>query len=386
MLKELRSLNLKLLSLRSFIVLSICLYYFIGMQISTAEDVTSGLLSHYKIIVISIVLSFFLIFFITHKRSIINRLSTRRAFLVLITWLFLAVIIQQPGLIFMLIIVLMFSEEDYKKMAGYLFIWISLLFMVFSTLSSFGMISSGEILKYDLTVDVSEYKSVIALGMGNPNTAMAFLLGAVMSGAYIFYDTKYRKRYGIIMFVVTFAVFSLTGSRTGFISLAIFLLLYLFGSFRTSLYLKVFMPLVVVALIMLSIFVGLRFGSTDNAVNDFLTTRPYQWSLRLNNGALTNFVGNSDTYITAIDRSERYPLDNQYIYFLARGGWLTLVVAIGLYLIGLKRIKSPVVVYMVLISLIQCAVESLMFNVVVNTGLIFLLSALLLHKLGKGQI
>jgi len=280
----------------------------------------------------------------------------------------------------------MFSEEDYKKMAGYLFIWISLLFMVFSTLSSFGMISSGEILKYDLTVDVSEYKSVIALGMGNPNTAMAFLLGAVMSGAYIFYDTKYRKRYGIIMFAVTFAVFSLTGSRTGFISLAIFLLLYLFGSFRTSLYLKVFMPLVVVALIMLSIFVGLRFGSTDNAVNDFLTTRPYQWSLRLNNGALTNFVGNSDTYITAIDRSERYPLDNQYIYFLARGGWLTLVVAIGLYLIGLKRIKSPVVVYMVLISLIQCAVESLMFNVVVNTGLIFLLSALLLHKLGKGQI
>ncbi len=386
MLKELRSLNLKLLSLRSFIVLSICLYYFIGMQISTAEDVTSGLLSHYKIIVISIVLSFFLIFFITHKRSIINRLSTRRAFLVLITWLFLAVIIQQPGLIFMLIIVLMFSEEDYKKMAGYLFIWISLLFMVFSTLSSLGMISSGEILKYDLTVDVSEYKSVIALGMGNPNTAMAFLLGAVMSGAYIFYDTKYRKRYGIIMFAVTFAVFSLTGSRTGFISLAIFLLLYLFGSFRTSLYLKVFMPLVVVALIMLSIFVGLRFGSTDNAVNDFLTTRPYQWSLRLNNGALTNFVGNSDTYITAIDRSERYPLDNQYIYFLARGGWLTLVVAIGLYLIGLKRIKSPVVVYMVLISLIQCAVESLMFNVVVNTGLIFLLSALLLHKLGKGQI
>lgn len=386
MLKELRSLNLKLLSLRSFIVLSICLYYFIGMQISTAEDVTSGLLSHYKIMVISIVLSFFLIFFITHKRSIINRLSTRRAFLVLITWLFLAVIIQQPGLIFMLIIVLMFSEEDYKKMAGYLFIWISLLFMVFSTLSSFGMISSGEILKYDLTVDVSEYKSVIALGMGNPNTAMAFLLGAVMSGAYIFYDTKYRKRYGIIMFAVTFAVFSLTGSRTGFISLAIFLLLYLFGSFRTSLYLKVFMPLVVVALIMLSIFVGLRFGSTDNAVNDFLTTRPYQWSLRLNNGALTNFVGNSDTYITAIDRSERYPLDNQYIYFLARGGWLTLVVAIGLYLIGLKRIKSPVVVYMVLISLIQCAVESLMFNVVVNTGLIFLLSALLLHKLGKGQI
>jgi len=379
-------LNLKLLSLRSFIVLSICLYYFIGMQISTAEDVTSGLLSHYKIIVISIVLSFFLIFFITHKRSIINRLSTRRAFLVLITWLFLAVIIQQPGLIFMLIIVLMFSEEDYKKMAGYLFIWISLLFMVFSTLSSLGMISSGEILKYDLTVDVSEYKSVIALGMGNPNTAMAFLLGAVMSGAYIFYDTKYRKRYGIIMFAVTFAVFSLTGSRTGFISLAIFLLLYLFGSFRTSLYLKVFMPLVVVALIMLSIFVGLRFGSTDNAVNDFLTTRPYQWSLRLNNGALTNFVGNSDTYITAIDRSERYPLDNQYIYFLARGGWLTLVVAIGLYLIGLKRIKSPVVVYMVLISLIQCAVESLMFNVVVNTGLIFLLSALLLHKLGKGQI
>lgn len=386
MLKELRSLNLKLLSLRSFIVLSICLYYFIGMQISTAEDVTSGLLSHYKIIVISIVLSFFLIFFITHKRSIINRLSTRRAFLVLITWLFLAVIIQQPGLIFMLIIVLMFSEEDYKKMAGYLFIWISLLFMVFSTLSSLGMISSGEILKYDLTVDVSEYKSVIALGMGNPNTAMAFLLGAVMSGAYIFYDTKYRKRYGIIMFAVTFAVFSLTGSRTGFISLAIFLLLYLFGSFRTSLYLKEFMPLVVVALIMLSIFVGLRFGSTDNAVNDFLTTRPYQWSLRLNNGALTNFVGNSDTYITAIDRSERYPLDNQYIYFLARGGWLTLVVAIGLYLIGLKRIKSPVVVYMVLISLIQCAVESLMFNVVVNTGLIFLLSALLLHKLGKGQI
>ena len=69
MLKELRSLNLKLLSLRSFIVLSICLYYFIGMQISTAEDVTSGLLSHYKIIVISIVLSFFLIFLL-HIRDL----------------------------------------------------------------------------------------------------------------------------------------------------------------------------------------------------------------------------------------------------------------------------------------------------------------------------
>ncbi len=384
MFKELRSLGLKLLSLRSFTVLTICLYYFIGMQISTAKDVTSGLLSHYKVIVISIVLALFLIFFITHKRSIVNRLSSRRALLTLIAWLFLAAVIRQPGVIFMLIIVLMFSEKDYKKMAGYLFTWISLLFAVFSILSLLGVISSGEMLKYDLTVDTSEYKPVIALGMGNPNTAMAFLLGAVMSGAYIFYDTKYRKRYGVIMFLTTFAVFSLTGSRTGLASLVMFLLFYLFGSFRTSLYLKMFIPLIVVVLVALSIFIGLRFGATDNIVNDFLTTRPYQWNLRLNNGALTNFVGNSDVYITAIDRSERYPLDNQYIYFLARGGWLTLVVAISLCFAGLKRVKSPVVVFMVLISFVQCTVESLMFNVVVNTGLIFLLSALLSRKLEKG--
>lgn len=386
MLKELRSLGLKLLSLRSFTVLTICLYYFIGMQVSTAKDITSGLLSHYKVIVISIVLVLFLIFFITHKRSIIDRLSSREALLTLVAWLFLVVVIRQPGLIFMLIIVLTFSEKDYKKMAGYLFIWISLLFVVFSALSLLGVISSGEMLKYDLTVDTSEYKPVIALGMGNPNTAMAFLLGAVMSGAYVFYDTKYRKRYGVIMSLITFAVFSLTGSRTGLASLVIFLLFYLFGSFRTSLYLKMFIPLMVVVLVALSVFIGLRFGVTDNIVNDFLTTRPYQWNLRLNNGALTNFVGNSDTYVTAIDRSERYPLDNQYIYFLARGGWLTLVVAINLCFAGLKRVKYPVVVYMVLVSFVQCAVESLMFNVVVDTGLIFLLATLLSRKPRKEQV
>jgi hypothetical protein len=280
----------------------------------------------------------------------------------------------------MLLIVITFFDKDYKKMTGYLFIWLSLLFIVFTILASYGIISPGEMLKSNLLVDSSEFQTVTALGMGNPNTSMALLLGIIMSGAYIFYGSKYKNKYGIIMLIVSFIVYSLVGSRTGLICALIFLLLYLFDSRKISLFLKSLTPYIMIVLLALSIFVGFRFGQTDNIVNNFLTTRPYQWHLRLDSGALTNLIGNSDHYFTvAGDESTRYPLDNQYIYTLARYGWLALITAMGIYFIGSRKNKSPIVVYMIFTSLAQCFVESLMFMAITNIGLLFILSSLVLR-------
>lgn len=387
MLNVLRDLGLKFFSLQSVIVLSICLYYFVGMQVSTMENIDPKFLVIYKITFISSILGLFLIFFAARRRSIVDRLSTRSGILTLIIWLSLIVITQQPSLIFMLVIVLTFYNKDYKKMTGYLFVWLSLLFLTFAILASLGLISSGEMLKYNLLVDSSEFESVTALGMGNPNTAMSFLLGIIMSGAYVFYDSRYKNRYGMLMLFASFAVYSLVGSRTGFICAMVFLLLYILDIRKLGSLLKLLTPLLVLSLIALSIFVGFRFGQTDNTVNDFLTTRPYQWHLRLENGALTNLIGNSDTYITDIGGgSERYPLDNQYIYLLARAGWLSLIAVVGMYLIGTHKNKSSIVMYMIFTSLVHCFVESLMFTAIVNMGLLFILSSLLLRSYEEKQV
>ena len=382
-----RSLRLKLFSLQSLIVLSICLYYFVGMQVSTTDNLDPGFLITYKITFIAGILSLFFVFFALHHKHIVRLLSSRGGILTFVTWLCLIVITQQPSLIFMLVIVLTFYKKDYKKMTGYLFVWLSLLFITFTLLASYGTISSGAMLKYNLLVDASEYALVTALGMGNPNTAMSFLLGIVMSGAYLFYDGNHKKKYGVIMLVVTLVVFSFVGSRTGLICALIFILLYLADAHRLHLLLKQLVPYLMVLLLALSIFVGLKFGQSDNIVNSLLTTRPYQWHLRLDSGALTNLIGNSDTYVTvAGSQSERYPLDNQYIYLLARSGWLMLIAVIGIYMNGSKKNKSPVVTYMVLTSLIQCFVESLMFTAIVNVGLLFMLSSLLLRDSGEERI
>lgn len=384
MFSILRSLNLRLFSLRSLITLSICLYYFIGMQVSTAENIDPVFLENYKTTFIVSILGLFLVFFAMHRRSIIKQLSTNYGIWMSLAWLALILITKQPSLIFMLVLVMTFYDKGYKKMTGYLFVWLSLLFILFSVLSSFGFISSGEMLKYNLLVDASEYQSVTALGMGNPNTAMAFLLGIIMSGAYIFHETKYRIRYGTLMIIASFGVYSLVGSRTGLICAIAFLLLYLLDSRKLSSLLKLLMPLIMLALLALSIFVGYKYGQTDNAINNLLTTRPYQWHLRLDSGALTNLIGNSDPYLTiAGDKSVRYPLDNQYIYLLARCGWLTLATVMTIYFIGSQRNKSPIVVYMIFISLIQCFVESLMFTAIVNIGLLLILSNIMLRDSKK---
>ena len=189
------------------------------------------------------------------------------------------------------------------------------------------------------------------------------------------------------MLIVSLVVYSMVGSRTGLICILVFLSLYFLNTVRVSQYLKSFTPGLMIALVVLSIFTGFKFGQTDNTVNDFFTTRPYQWHLRLDDGALTNLIGNSDKYLTVVgDRSERYPLDNQYIYLLARCGWLTLILVMGIYFIGSQKNKSPVVTYMIFVSLVQCFVESLMFTAVVNMGLLFMLSSLLLQNRKRGRV
>lgn len=384
MFNTLRSLGLKLLSLRSLIILSVCLYYFVA---SASIDADPRLLADYKTTLTIGILSLFLVFFALHHRPITKLLSTRSAILTFIAWLALILVIQQPSLIFMLVIVMTFYDKDYKKMTGYLFIWLSLLFIAFTVLASYGAISSGESLKSNLLVDSSEYQTVTSLGMGNPNTPMAFLLGIIMSGAYVFYDSKYKNRYGILMIIASLGVYSLVGSRTGLICAIVFLTLYLLDSRKVSLLLKSLMPYIMLALLALSIFVGYHFGRTDNIVNNLLTTRPYQWHLRLDSGALTNLIGNSDHYFTvAGDESARYPLDNQYIYTLARYGWLTLITAMSIYFMGLRKNKSPIVTYMIFISIVQCFVESLMFMAVTNIGLLFILSSLMLRDHKKERV
>ena len=239
-------------------------------------------------------------------------------------------------------------------------------------------------LKYNLLADSSEFGSVTSLGIGNPNTAMSYLLGIIMSGAYVFYTSKYKNKYGILMIVVSFVVYSLVGSRTGLICALAFLFLYMLDTRRLGSYLKLFTPLFMISMIALSIFVGFSFGQTDNTVNSLLTTRPYQWHLRLDSGALTNLIGNSDHYFTvAGDMSERYPLDNQYIYLLARAGWLPLIAVMGIYFIGSRRNKSPVVMYMIFISIMECFVESQMFTPIDNVGLLLILPNLLLMDIRR---
>lgn len=386
MLGVLKALNLKLFSLQSLIVLSICLYYFVGMQVSTVADIDPRFLTLYKITFIAAILSLFLVFFALHHRPITKSISTRIGISVLAVWLCLFAVIQQPSMIFMLIIVVTFYDKNYKRMMGYLFSWLALLFVVFVMLASYGVINSGEMLKYNLTIDSSEYETVTALGMGNPNTAMAYLLGIIMAGAYVFYESKYRKKYGIMMIIASLVVYASVGSRTGLVCAAIFLILYIFDVRKIRALLKAFTPFMMVILLTLSVVVGLRFGQTDNGVNDLLTTRPYQWGLRLEGGALTNLIGNSDKYITVVgNKSERYPLDNQFIYLLARSGWFAMIAVIGLYLVGSRKNKSPVVTYMIFTSIVQCFVESLMFTAIVNLGLLFILSSLLLAN-KEGEI
>ena len=188
------------------------------------------------------------------------------------------------------------------------------------------------------------------------------------------------------MLIASLVLYSFVGSRTGIICTLIFLFLFLFDNRKLASYLKLLTPLFTILLIALSIFVGFKYGQTENNVNDLLTTRPYQWHLRLDNGALTNLFNNSDTYVKdVVDQSVSFPLDNQYIYLLARAGWLPLIAVMILYFIGNRRNKSPIIIYMIFTSIVLCFVESLMFTAIVNVGLIFILSNLLLVDYKGGE-
>jgi hypothetical protein len=206
----------------------------------------------------------------------------------------------------------------------------------------------------------------LSLGFANPNQPLLFLTIVAINGAFVFADSKYRRTYAMVMMALSTIIYLFTLSRTSYIALMIFLLIYFIGSIKTY---KIISRTILVVLVFFtasSFIVATKYGEIGNPINDALTNRPYLWNLRVQDNAAFNLIGNKDRYEGSGAESA---LDNNYINLISRHGWVAYIIVFYFLLIWRKesdREYDEVYVLGLFCILVYFLSESMPFTLVLS--------------------
>lgn len=267
--------------------------------------------------------------------------NNRNTFLTIVLLVaILAIFIKIEWAVVPLIIFLVFYPNKYKLASTYLFLW-PLFF--FATIVILGLIfpdlgreSIGKVSSFFGSVSGLKASS---LGFANPNQPLFFLTIIAINGGFIFARSLFKRAYAITMMLLASLVYFFTLSRTSYIVIMIFLILYLVGSTQIYKFLKKTLPIIVILFTAASFFIAVNFGEFKNPVNGFLTNRPYYWSLRVDDGAASNILGNMDQYKD--NGRPESALDNNYLNLIARHGWVVFILVFYLIVINRRQVDGP---------------------------------------------
>ncbi len=266
--------------------------------------------------------------------------KNRKTFILLVLLVALLVIfvkIQWPAVT--LILLLSFYPNRYRLASAYLFFWPLFFFSIIVFLGllfpDLGRESIGKVSSFFGSVSGLKASS---LGFTNPNHPMFLLTIIAINGGFLFARSLYKRPYAISMILLATLVYFFTLSRTSYLVIMTFLMLYLLGIRQVYIFLKKAMPVIVILFTALSFFVAINYGEFNNPVNGFLTNRPYYWNLRVQDGIASNVFGDKDKYEDT-GRPES-ALDNNYINLISRYGWVVFVVVFYLLLNGKRKINE----------------------------------------------
>lgn len=212
------------------------------------------------------------------------------------------------------------------------------------------------------------------LGFGNPNRAFLSFYLIWISYLYIKFET-YNIKDRIILIVSAIIMYSITYSRTAFITIVLTMIIVEIIRIVDIKKNHIIIALIPTIIVSITLFIGYRMNNSI-IMNEILSKRPQLWHLFLNNDIYKiNLFGYDNNIIEYMSQGSKLALDNSYIYILFKNGLVIFLMIIGvytlmLYMYGKHNKKKEVII--ITSILIYSFGESILTDVSTNITLIYI--------------
>lgn len=345
----------------------ICLYYYLSLFRQSSELLGINVKK-----IASYLLLLFLIVTFVHLMINLGSIYTsyrnsRFSFIVILFCvLFFTYITQQSWLMIPYLLFLSFAESSPRELAKTLFVYSSIFYLAVLAIGVYIPDVGRAVVDKSYSVASVVGTNANSLGFSNSNHPLLYLTVIAINGAFLIRSRGKQKKYALIMFMLATVIFFATLSITGYICISIFLLFYYFSTKQLLRIARIVIPIIVLISIIVTPLLSTKYGHDyRNPTNIALSNRPYLWNLRVSDGAYHNLLGNADNYQSKDDQDNTgYTLDNQYLLLIARYGWLSTVIFIFIYFVGLRRVNNPAIIGGLLALSIYFIFESIMYILV----------------------
>jgi hypothetical protein len=338
----------KILSMRSLGILALLAYCYLGSVKPDSTVLNVSVLS-----ALSLSIFFLTSFFIVYvKRKIIYQvIFSNRKILILIALAIVATFLSKTTIFLVPMLFAMMSiSSDLRLLLKYYLFWSVLLFLGLMTLQMLGVITGGEVLQEANGVEVAAK----SLGFGNPNGAFTYLFSILVTG-YVLLDGSLRSKIPFTILAITsiIVIYNQTLSRTGLLCC---LLVVAFGHTSRMIpwkKIKRILPILFIAFALGSVYLAVYHNQMGDAINDLMSNRPYWWGIRVEDGALSNFLGNADSFAKGyawwLDSA---PLDSFFLRIWFSNGLLILIIFFIFFRLWSKRLQNRMLVLGTFVALL----------------------------------
>lgn len=338
----------KILSIHSVNILALLVYCYLGCVKPDSTILNVSILSASSIAIFFLT-SFFIIY---RSRALIYRaIFNDKKILILILLAVIATFLTRTTIFLIPMLFAMTSmSRDLRQLLGYYLRWSILLFLGMMLLQALGIITGGNV------VQESGGTEVIAqsLGFGNPNGAFTYLFGILVTGYILMNNPSLKKNlFTALVLVSTFAIYNQTLSRTGLLCCLLVVFFGYVGRLMPWKRIKNMLPTFFITFTLGSIFLAVYHGQMGDTINDLLSNRPYWWHIRIQDGALSNFLGNADSFATDYAWwRDTAPLDSFFLRIWFRNGLLILIMFFVFFYMWSKKLHNEMLVFGTLVALL----------------------------------
>jgi hypothetical protein len=253
--------------------------------------------------------------------------------------------------------------KDLKILLKYYILWSTLILAGVILLQASGFIATGDIIQYSEGGVPVVAKS---LGFSNPNGVFTYLFSILIAVYVLLYRSPKKFVFTILALVSIALVYNLTLSRTGLICCLLLILFAHFGKMVSWKKIKNALPVLFIALTLVSILLAIYHGQMGDTINDLMSNRPYWWNMRIEDGALSNLFGNADSFAKNYSSgADSAPLDSFFLRLWFRSGLLILLLYFVFFRIWSRKVSNEMLVFGTLVTLIYGFSE---YGVMSNPG------------------
>lgn len=302
-----------------------------------------------------------LVLIIIIRRRILRNINFKWLIFSLILAFAQLLFLQDVDILLLIAISIIFSEDKdaIKKIIKYFLISLIIIFISTILLSKLGILNYSTISR---VIEGNIRVQRNSLGFKHPNEAYVYFF-FISIGMYYF--SRKKLSYCIVMLIGTFIMYNITLSRTGLICSIAFLLLILF--YNKNIKINKYMFIIATVITFL---IAVIFGDPNNTINIMLSNRPFLYNYYITNGYIFNLIGNKIV--------DGITLDNSFLNLIVGSGLLFYGFYSILYYLSGKLLENDrKLTQIFIIILIYGCIETHALNIGLNFVLIIQMYLLL---------